>query len=344
MRFTRCDDRFTAQWLVRALLFLCNVVAVQAWAHAEAKLELDQVVRVDVIDGLLKFDWVYHEPPQTTPISAQGPEAEWRLGAMRAEDGAGQALTLDRVVGSLGQPHYYNSISINATAERLRVTAILQPEEFGRTQVTITQQAGGPVTLEVRRREVRQRTRVSAPNLLELRVDQAELFSKHITPLLEQLSRQNLLVPGAADVYRVFDEITPDPSTLAMVRAIVPRLADGDFKVRKAATNELRELGPAGICALTRIDRIGLSPEAVSRIESVLAEQSRRQSEQVELLRRNPSFLADCLDFPDQRVKTAALSRIEHLTGLRVPPADWARAGQYVRARIADPEANISRP
>ncbi|GIW77378.1 MAG: hypothetical protein KatS3mg104_2441 [Phycisphaerae bacterium] len=128
----------------------------------------------------------------------------------------------------------------------------------------------------------------------------------YLIPLIHRLSGgQMTFLPAAGDVYRVFDDLKPDPDVLEIVRRIIPDLSSPDPVIRERASRELASLKRPGVLAAMRIDRRSLHPEAADRIEAFI-QNNTTDSRTSEQLLADDAFLADCLNDPDPRVRHRA--------------------------------------
>jgi hypothetical protein len=145
----------------------------------------------------------------------------------------------------------------------------------------------------------------------ELLRDHPEPAREYLVPMLQRLaSGSPILQPAAGDVYRVFNDLSPDPLVLETVKKIIPDLSNRDPSVRDRASRELASLKRPGVLAAMRIDRDKLPPESADRLTGFITDNTHdpRTSEQ---LLGDDVFLADCLADPDPRVR----KRAEQLLG-----------------------------
>jgi hypothetical protein len=155
------------------------------------------------------------------------------------------------------------------------------------------------------------------------------------------------LVPGATDVYAVFEELAPDDGAAAAVRGLLPELGHPSYARREAASAQLEALAPRSVCAVLQADRDALMPEVQLRLEALLASHAQRAIDDPVAARRDVAFLADCLEFTgDERVRWAARAELERITGRAIPlhpaPTDpeWSAAADVVRSRLIASEPN----
>jgi hypothetical protein len=304
--------------------------------------KLSDLVHIGMFEGVLRVEWVNQHPPALAFVDAQGPEARWRVRAPRPTRGmTPDSLVIERAPAGVRQADQFWHISITSTPDQTLASATRGGRAAYDTMVRLAQRADGRTGLAVTEARPTKTQTLDAKNLLDLRAQDPKLVRDAVVPWLVQLAGEDLLLPGAADVYRVFDEIDPDAETSAQVQALLPELSSPAYDRREAATAALAHLGPGGACALMRMDRSQLPPEAASRIDALLARQTRRQFDDPGVMRNDLSFLADCMEFDDARVRAAAKAQVEKITGKNVPllpvpsQAEWSRAADVVRESVA---------
>jgi hypothetical protein len=317
-----------------ASLFLISGTARGDSGHKQVPA-LGDVLRINCVQGVLQIEWADELLSDLAPLTVAGPEANWKISAVKPGPASmGQpGIGLDRLVGGGHASRHFWKVSITASPGQTRISAMRSGRTPQDVHLALHQMADGSLRVVV---VERQTTAVStrAANLLELRLRHPQVVNDCILPLLEQLGAADVLAPGAADVYRVFTEIAAEEDVADAVRALLPELSAAGFEQRQEASDALRRLGPDAVPVLLRLDPLDLTPEAQARVHKLLLEHSRRQVADSQAMRRDLRFLADCLDFNDERVRAAAMAQITQLTGWTVPPADWARPGDYVRGRI----------
>jgi hypothetical protein len=162
-------------------------------------------------------------------------------------------------------------------------------------------------------------------------------------PLLRQLTGHDPLVPGAAEVYAVFEELAVDDGRVAReFPALLAELGHPSYARREAASARLSELAPQSVCAVTRLSRDELMPEQQVRLDALLADHAHRAIADPRAARRDVAFLADCLEFPgDERVRRVARHEIEQLSGRVIPlhpvptEDEWSHAADVVRGWLS---------
>jgi hypothetical protein len=155
----------------------------------------------------------------------------------------------------------------------------------------------------------------NAGSLLRLQADHPEEVRQFLVPLFRCWMIQDLLTPGATDVYGVFTELEPLAAVLARVAEILPRLDSESFSDRDTASQDLAKLGSGGVQAAMRIDRGKLSFEQSDRIDAFIDRHRRRLVEDPKVMRGQIDFLLDCLEDEDASVRAASKASIEKVVG-----------------------------
>src|SRR5439155_23666333 len=122
-----------------------------------------------------------------------------------------------------------------------------------------------------------------------------------------------LLRPGAADIYRVFDKIPPDPAAAKKLEDLLIRLEADDYPARDKASKELHALGAPAVLAVLRRDLSDLSAEAKNRLDLFLANHSNMLLDDPRAPLTDGAFLLDCLDDDDAAVRAAGKAALEKL-------------------------------
>jgi hypothetical protein len=315
-----------------------------ARAETSAPPRVGEVVRVTVVEQALRIEWRSAEHPPDKPLTITGPESQWTVRAPRAIGGAVPGtLELQRPPARAADPGGYWLAFISISPQKLYITG----HRGGRipidTTLRFTQMPGGLVHLTVMDHVTRKYTQAQAANVIELRASHPQLVRLFLVPLLRQLTGDDPLLPGATDVYRVFSEISPDEADLQAVRAILPPLGHASYSVRHQASGQLEALGPRAVGAVMHMDRNDLMPEQKLRLEALLVTHSRRVINDPQSARQDPVFLADCLEFDDDRVRWLAKRALEQITGRRIPMhhaptrEEWSQAADVMRHRLAKP-------
>lgn len=324
------------------LLVCAGFLIIPVASMAEQEPPLEELVRIRSFDGVLKFEWTGIHPTGVRPISVRGPESTWRVRAPRETRGmVAGSLTLERPAGGTKRAQDFWFISVISTPDQVLISANRGGKVAHGTMLRLIQRGDRTVQLAVAQAASGRSFSISAANLVELRRKHPQQVGEFVIPILQQLAGEDLLLPGAGDVYRVFDEITPDARVAAAVDVLIPDLSAPAFATRERASRELAALGPAATAAVMRLDRAELSAEAAARLDEFLERQTRRTIDNPAAARRDLAFLADCLEFDDPRIRAAARAQIEQITGEKIPllPApttrEWANAADVLRGKLA---------
>jgi hypothetical protein len=329
--------------LPRALLIVALVWTAGASAAAPAppSARLGDVVRLRMTEGQLRLEWLPRTSPPVKGLPLAGPEGRWELRAPQERPGvAAGTLHLERTVGGARDKLGFWSIFVSSSPQRLYITGLRGGRIATETTLHFTQTADGAVHLVVQNGADRTFTQARAASLLELRSRHPGLVRQFLVPLLRQISTEDPLLPGPTEVYQVFSDISPDSTIAREVSELLPALADPDFQKREKASRALSALGPPVVCALLRLEQEDLLPEQQVRIGRLLEAGSHRAIGESAQERRDPAFLADCMEFADDRVRILARTELERLLGQPIPmhraptAAEWSAAADLVRARL----------
>jgi hypothetical protein len=148
--------------------------------------------------------------------------------------------------------------------------------------------------------------------------------------------------PGAGDVYGVFTEVQADQQVTQKIEALLPELDSPSSPIRDAASQRLMALGPAGVLAALRLDSSALTDEQRGRLGELVARHRRRDLADPAAARKDPNFLADCLEYDDPAVRRAAKATLERAVGQPVP-VDITLTGDAL-TRAVDGTVGIARP
>jgi hypothetical protein len=321
-------------------------VVIASLGAAAPSARLDQLIRVRLIDGILQFEWIGARMPGSKSQYASGPEARWSVRAPRPIRGvAVGTIELERPAAGVRDSLSYWSIFVSYAPDRLYISGYRGGRAITETTLRFTQTPDGAVHLVVINPVTRTFTQARAASIVELRAQHPQLVRQTLVPLLRQISGDDPLLPGATDVYRVFTEVSPDSKTIDAVQALLPVLGDPAFATRERASARLEALGADAVCAALRLDLTQLLPEQSMRIERLLALHTHRAITDPQHARRDPAFLADCLEFDDDRVRWLARRELEQLIGRAIPmhhaptPEEWSAAADVVRARLSQAAA-----
>jgi hypothetical protein len=317
---------------VLALLLVATAPAQQR-PESPPLTPLKDLVRLECKDGVLELNWTNGVPAAARRISAQGPEGRWVVEPIA---GNRSGILITRGQAGTRRPDQFTDITISTTAGAVTIIA----ERAINPAALRLAQRGHQLALTVV--STGKATNFASADLLDLRAQRPAIVREILLPILEQVTGEpDLLLPGAADAYRVFDQIGADERTAVRVNELLSKLAAPAAGDRVHATDELESLGERAIPALLRVDRDSLSPEAAGRVAQIIAHRTRRSFDDPASMRDDAMFLVDCLEFNDDRIRAAARARLEQLRGTSISiqdtaiPADWSRAADQLRTILA---------
>lgn len=136
----------------------------------------------------------------------------------------------------------------------------------------------------------------------------ARLFAE---PLLRTLhGGTSPLRLQAGDVFTLLPELEASAEATERLRDRLPALASMVPAQRDAASRALADAGDDLVLAALRLPREGLSPEVASRLDAFIASRTLHDPEWLLARRDDLPLLIDCLEYPDARVRSAALRRL----------------------------------
>ena len=193
------------------VIFICIItipciVSAQSTAPADFPT-LRHLIRISAVDGILRFEPTSDRITQK-PLTAQGPDAKWMILTMRPTP-ASEMLYLERPIAAVKQPGACWFISIMAQQQQVIISGIRAGRAPHDIAVRLNQSADQQLKFSIVEHSEKRTRKFTAPNLLELRLKEPDIFSQFVKPLLAQITDEDLLAPGTEDVYRVFDEIAP---------------------------------------------------------------------------------------------------------------------------------------
>jgi len=288
---------------------------------------LDALLQFRMVKGVLEVQTAALPVADQSRIKVEGSDAVW-IGCRQPQNfnvgfpGAPLAVatttsTITRVDPDVKNDDEVWSTYINVSGDNFWIMGqsvsgrININQSNGQINVTVMEWTSGPggniqtsVLLNAR-----------AGSIGQLRTDHPDEFRKYVLPLLAKLSDMQWLRPGAADVYVTFPQIPADEQVTRKIRALLPDLDSDAFPVRDAASTQLAALGPAGVLAALRMDWTELSDEQRSRLLALVNDHHRREVPDPAAARRDLNFLADCLEYDDPAVRSAAREAIEQTLG-----------------------------
>jgi hypothetical protein len=278
-----------------------------------ATYRLEDLIKFSLADGMLRADVASRDLPfGLSRFAVEGSSAIW---IARSTPNAGFPTRYVNV-------HQYN---FDQTDEgqiwRTELTcsdSYLTLNSYGVGFTLSYAQSNGMVMLTAMRIEngrYRQLLRLDAPSLLRLQSEHPEEVREYLKPMLKRWTNQDLLSPGATDVYIVFGELPPPSDAAGKLAALLPALDSELFSERDAASKELAKLGRPGIQAALRLDHGALSFEQNDRIDAFIDRQRHRLIDDPQSFRHDESFLMDCLTDEDPAIRAAAKMELEKLLG-----------------------------
>lgn len=159
------------------------------------------------------------------------------------------------------------------------------------------------------------RTTLQANSLADLRNRYPAEYREFLQPLLGKLTDISWMLPGATDVYDVFDKIPADDAASRELKSLLPALDSTVPAERTAATDRIEAMGARGILAAMRMDLSTMTPEQQTALSDVIARGRRAKVENAEAARRDPGFLLDCLEVDAPGVRAAAVRALMEVTG-----------------------------
>ena len=306
---------------------------------------LDRLIHFSLDRGILKAEIVM--PPSTSMerIDVAGTHSIWMYGRRRQRIAGGggmpMVLGLQTVVirydtDAQGESPWLSDLVVADDS-----TTFFLQNEYEITRITQTK-ASFSISVNAYDQWAQPPKNVlnlQANSMLEFRNTSPREFRHYVLPALLRFSDDAFIVPGPADVYRAFGQITPDPSVEQAVEQILPDLDADDPSDRETASLKLQMLGPRGVLAVLRMDREPLSFEQKYRLREFI-QHNQHRAESAEALAHDLSFLIDCLEDADTTVRAAAKTELEKQTHQRLDidlaqPADrCAAAADSLRARL----------
>jgi hypothetical protein len=299
------------------------------WVKAEARVTFAQLARFSVVGGKLEARLTVD--PRLRSLMRNGRQtilevdsSDWIWQAQMAgqtwinnRTGVSRHLSARgmRPLGPL--PKRLQVSGLHLTPQRIAISGVgwVSGRTIQVNLVTFDQQtrlqvysidAGPPLRLMFQARD-----------LATLAAEHPREARRFVSPLLRQLTGDNLLHPGAGDVYRVFDSIQPPPGVVRRTRQLLDQLSEASFREREEASAALTAMGRSAILALSRMDRSDLDPEQVARVDELMsgAMTDRNPAD----LRRDPVFLLMCVEDPDPLVRAEAMKQLGVVLGREVP-------------------------
>jgi hypothetical protein len=281
--------------------------------HVEGNYPLRQFLSLEVRGGALAAELLADLPVRNelTRVEVKDSDALWTVRKRVIGNLNNVYLTVVRYDFD-ASPEALWSTTLTLRSGYFAISAV-QGNNYDGTRVRITQ-SNGSLSFTCSRidRGVQKSVLVaSALSLRQLQAEHPQEVRRYLDPMLFSLAGRHLLRPGAADVYRVFTAVGPDPQTARALEKVVRDLESDSFEKREHATKELHEMGEAGVLAAMRRDNRDLSPEARSRIDNFIATHATLTLDELGAAAKDPVFLLDCMDDDNLAVRVAAKEALE---------------------------------
>lgn len=188
---------------------------------------------------------------------------------------------------------------------------------------------------------VNQPLNVMASSFSELYARHPDECRRYVRPMLKRFAGEDPLALKAADAYRLFPGLQPEPRVTAQVMELLSALDSPVAAERNRASQALSRLGAPGVLAVLRMDMSILTPEQHARLDEFIAAHDDRRFTDADEARKDPWLLVDCLEFDDPAVRTAAKAALVQLLGGDVkfdplaPPEARSAAADRLRDRLA---------
>ncbi len=301
----------------------------EATAKSVGPLRLEDVVEISNLQGQLRV--AIHPPPAVLELAEAGrlvileiggSDGLWTIGRTVPETDKPNAhpdsvWTLSRIdydqrppanpdaaAGAADDGFWHVSVSVSAAGVSIQTDLnagasirYAQDAKSARLSVALP---NAPLNLD-------------APTLGQLFARHPEELSRYLAPLLRRLCGQDLLGPGAADVYAVFDQLQPDAAVVLKLQKALEDIESTDAEARAAAGRELSALGSPGVLAALRLPADALSAEQRISVTSLIAQHRHQPALDPAAARKDAIFLAQCLTFPDPLARKAAKEALEKL-------------------------------
>jgi hypothetical protein len=274
------------------------------------KFSLHDLVHLSVSQGLMDVRTAADLPTTNQPvrIEVEGSAATWAV-YKRTVGQASAYLTVSLYDFSAAPDDYWH-VGLNLRDNQYVMLVAQTGDRAAGVQVRLTQsQRKLRFTVTEARKNI---VNASADSVDQLRRENAQLVRKYLEPPLRRITGRSLLKPGPADVYRVFEQIQPDPAVARQVARLLIRLDAESFKERESASDALAQLGGSAVLAVLRLDRSLVSAEVNTRLTSFLAAHGNSTVDPQQAA-TDRHFLVDCLDDEDAKVRSAAKEALEKL-------------------------------
>lgn len=311
---------------------------------------LDSLLNFSVVDGQIQVECNAMPTTERTRVAVEGSNAIWvvtrhGMQAWNVNQNFPSTTSIARYEPDVKDDKAIWQTSITVSARSLSISGQWVGGRVSLSQVNngvtanVMEYAANPNGAGIRVNNI---LTVRKASLQELRAAHPIEFRQHILPLLAKVSDLKWLQPGAADVYSAFGTIAADQKIIQRIEGLLPELDADAFPIRDAASQQLAELGPAGVLAALRMDLSKLTGEQSGRLREFVASHRRRTLMQPQDAARDPEFLVDCLEHDDPQVRGAAHRALEALTGQKLTfnaslkGAELAKAADAARQKVTE--------
>lgn len=254
------------------------------------------------------------QPGQNRRIEIEGSTATWVLNCYGVAGRATQTVTLTRYDFDEAERGGFWSTTLNLNANQVNIYSQGGSDDtMEHVQLMIT---AANVRLIVNEWPVNPQGGIgvrqhksqnyTAASLFELRTQRPTEYRQKLGPMLRRMLGQDPLAVRAADCYRAFPEIAPDPKVALKVNALLDRFELPMASDRDKASAELAALGVPGVLAALRLDANALTPEQRARIEAFINQHDDKRVVAAAEAAKDLEFLVDALEYDDARVRQAA--------------------------------------
>jgi hypothetical protein len=297
----------------------------------QATVPLQQLMRVAIVDGQLTADLAPDAAPQMEQMrfEVEGTDAIWVVRKRVLGGNAAQLYTtITRYDFDVPADRLW-STSISTRPGTLSIYAMTGDSATG-MRIRLTQ-SGNSVSASCHMTKPGFQSLIfsaQAASLKQLQAEHPAEIRAYLAPVLRNLTGRFVTAPAAADVYRAFTSIPPDPAIERKLDQIVIRLEADSQQDRDHAQKELAALGIPGVLAAVRRDTSDLGAEARNRLLAFIERYANVPENDIPSARNDGHFLLDCLDNDDPAVRLAAKEALETL--LRQPVEfDLRSGGKY---------------
>jgi len=282
------------------------------------KVPPSKFLRISFAKGVLNEDFVMELPDQDSAqrVEVEGTRGIWSVRKRYLGNASDLVyITVNRYDFD-APPDGFWMVTSTISPGSLTISGT-QGDNSNGTRVRLTQSKG---TLSFNCWKLKQGAQkavveATAPTIRQLLTAHPNEMREYLSPVLYMLTGKNLLRPGAADVYRLFESIQPDPKVSKELDQILAKLESDSFEERVEAGKLLMGKGREFVLAAVRRDPSDLSAGARGRLDQFIAENSTEQWEDLPAARLDRSVLLDCLDDEDVAVRKASKAELEKVLG-----------------------------